>query len=40
MIKDKKNEPANSFNELKLFCEAFGFTAEILNGSLPEEIKK
>ena len=40
MIKGKKNESANSFNELKLICGAFGFNVEILNGSLPEEIKK
>jgi hypothetical protein len=36
MNKAKKNERANALKEVKRLCKEFGFTAEILKGSLAE----
>ena len=36
MIEAKKNESANALKEVKLLCKEFGFTAEMLKGSLAE----
>jgi hypothetical protein len=34
MAKTTKNERANAFKEVKLICKDFGFTADMLKGSL------
>jgi hypothetical protein len=39
MVKAKKNERAKALKEVKFYCKEFGFTAEILKGSLAEEQK-
>ena len=40
MAEAKKNERTNPLNEVKRLCKEFGFTAEILKGSLAEGRKK
>jgi hypothetical protein len=36
MVEAKKNEPANSLKDVKRLCKEFGFTADMLKGSLVE----
>jgi hypothetical protein len=40
VIEAKKNERANALKEVKRACKEFGFTAEMLKGSLAEGRKK
>ena len=40
MVKAKKNERANTLKEVKRLCKEFGFTGEMLKGSLVEGRKK
>ena len=40
MVEAKKNERANTLKEVKRLCKEFGFTAEMLKGSLVEGRKK
>ena len=40
MVKAKKNQRANAFKEVKRLWKEFGFTAEMLKGSLAEGKKK
>jgi len=37
MVEIKKNERTNALKEVKRFCIVFGFTAEMLKGSLAGE---
>lgn len=40
MFEAKKNERDNTLKEVKRLCKEFGFTAEMLKGSLVEGRKK
>ena len=40
MVEAKKNERTNALKEVKRPCKQFGFTAEMLKGSLAEGRKK
>jgi len=37
MVEAKNNEHANVFKEVKRLCKEFGFTTEMLKGSLTEK---
>ena len=36
MVEAKKNERTNALKEVKQLCKEFGFTAEMLKGSMAE----
>ena len=40
MVEPKKNQRTNALKEVKRLCKEFGFTAEMLKGSLPQGRKK
>lgn len=40
MFEAKKDECVNALKDMKRLCKEFGFTAELLKGSLAEERKE